>query len=97
MSKLTREDILKLAKLSRLELTDTEVDKFAVEISDILQYVQQLQGVNLSDLEPTYQVTGQKDVTRPDVVIDYGPTPKDLLLNAPNTEADHFKVNRMVV
>jgi aspartyl-tRNA(Asn)/glutamyl-tRNA(Gln) amidotransferase subunit C len=96
MSKLSREDILKLAKLSRLELTDDEVTQFESEISAILEYVEQLQTADLNGLEPTYQVTGLKDVTRPDEVVDYQADPKALLKNAPATEKNHFKVKRMV-
>lgn len=96
MSKLSREDILKLAKLSRLELTDEEVVQFQAEIGEILKYVEQLSEVDLKGLEPTYQVTGLKDVTRPDKVVDYQASPEDLLKNAPKTENNHFKVKRMV-
>jgi len=96
MSKLSREDILKLAKLSRLELTDDEVAQFQTEIGDILKYVELLQTVDLTDLEPTYQVTGLKDVTRTDEVVDYQASPDDLLKNAPRVENKQFKVRRMV-
>lgn len=96
MSKLSREDILKLAKLSRLDLTDQEVTQFEGEIGAILEYVELLQNVDLDNLEPTYQVTGLKDVTRADEVVDYQATPADLLKNAPATEANQFKVKRMV-
>jgi Asp-tRNA(Asn)/Glu-tRNA(Gln) amidotransferase C subunit len=41
-------------------------------------------------------VTGLKDVTRPDEVVDYQAQPGDLLTNAPATEKDQFKVKRMV-
>jgi aspartyl-tRNA(Asn)/glutamyl-tRNA(Gln) amidotransferase subunit C len=96
MSKLTRDDISKLARLSRLKLTDAETEQFTKEIGAILKYVEQLQSVDLDDVEPTYQVTGLKDVTRPDVVREYGPVQADLLKNAPATEDGHFKVKRMV-
>jgi aspartyl-tRNA(Asn)/glutamyl-tRNA(Gln) amidotransferase subunit C len=96
MAKLTRDDILKLAQLSRLSITDEEVTQFEKEITAILDYVEQLQKVDLEGIEPTYQVTGLKDVTRPDVVKDYGPTPNDLLQNAPATENGQIKVKRMV-
>ncbi len=96
MSKLSREDILKLARLSRLQLTDDEVKQFEAEIGSILQYVELLQDVDLKDVEPTYQVNGLKDVTRADEVIEYQADPKALLKNAPDTEGDHFKVPRMV-
>ena len=96
MSKLSREDILKLAKLSRLELSEEEVKQFETEISAILQYVEQLQKVDLKGLEPTYQVTGLKDVTRPDEIVEYQASPEALLKNAPAIEAKQFKVKRMV-
>lgn len=96
MSKLSREDILKLASLSRLQLTDQEIDQFGDEISAILGYVEQLQKVDLDGVEPTTQVSGLTDVTREDEVVDYGPGQTELLKNAPDTEDDHFKVPRMV-
>lgn len=96
MAKLTNEDVLKLAKLSRLHLTDEEVEKFKNEITAILGYVEQLQNVDLDGLEPTYQVTGLSNVTRKDEVVDYGTTPEELLKNAPKVEKGSIKVKRML-
>jgi aspartyl-tRNA(Asn)/glutamyl-tRNA(Gln) amidotransferase subunit C len=96
MTNLTRDDVLRLARLSRLQLTDEEVTQFASEITAILQYVEQLQQVDLEGVEPTYQVTGLKDVMRHDVEKSYGPDHQQLLENAPATEDSHFKVKRMV-
>lgn len=96
MAKLSTEDVLKLARLARLKLTDDEVDKFADEISAILKYVEQLQSVDLSNLEPTLQVTGLTNATRKDEVMNYGPTASDLLKNAPETEDGHIRVKRML-
>ncbi len=96
MADLTQKDILKLARLARLHLSDEEVEQFRTEISAILGYVEQLQKVDTKGLEPTYQVTGLKNVTRPDEIKDYGPSPEDLLKNAPATEKGHFKVKRIL-
>lgn len=96
MAKLSHDDVLKLARLARLQLTDDEVTKFTEEISTILGYVEQLQNVDLDKLEPTLQVTGLTNVMRPDEAIDYGPSPADLLKNAPATEDGHIKVRRML-
>ncbi len=96
MAKLTREDVLNLAQLSRLHLTDDEVARFHKEIEAILGYVEQLQSVDLGDLEPTSQVTGLTNVTRPDKIKDYGSTTPDLLKNAPATEAGQIKVKRVL-
>lgn len=96
MAKLTREDVLKLAKLSRLHLTDEEVDQFADEIGAILGYVEQLNDIDLSDTLPTNQVTGLTNVMRKDEAIDYQAKPQALLENAPATEASQIKVRRML-
>lgn len=96
MAKLTNEDVLKLAKLSRLHLTDEEVEKFKSEITAILGYVEQLQNIDLEGVEPTYQVTGLSNTTRKDEVVDYGVTPEQLLKNAPKIERGSIKVKRML-
>jgi len=96
MSGLTREDVLKLARLSRLRLSDEEIEKYQVELSELIEYVEQLKNVDTDDVEPTNQVTGLKNVWREDEVKDYGFTPDDLLKNAPATEGKLLKVKRML-
>lgn len=96
MAKLTTEDVLKLARLARLHLSEEEITQFQQEVSAILEYVTQLQDVDVDGVEPTYQVTGLHTVTRPDEVVDYGPTQKELLKNAPQTEKGYIKVRRML-
>lgn len=96
MADLTREDVLKLARLARLQLTDDEAETFRKELSEVLEYVKQLNDVDVSGLEPTSQVTGLKNVMRADEVIDYGVSAKDLLKLAPKTQDGHIKVKRMI-
>jgi aspartyl-tRNA(Asn)/glutamyl-tRNA(Gln) amidotransferase subunit C len=96
MAQLSREDILKLAQLSRLDLTSDEVDEFSEELTALLQYVEQLSKVDITGYDPTSQVTGLKNVTRLDVVKDYGYAPADLLKNVPHVEDNHIKVKRMI-
>ena len=96
MTKLTAADVRKLAKLSRLKLTDQEVESYQTELSEILNYVEILQKVDVTGLEPTSQVTGLQNVMRPDVEMDYGATPDELLKNAPATEEHQFRVKRII-
>ena len=96
MSKLTREDVLKLAQLARLELSEAEIEEYRSELSDILQYVEHLQSVDIDGLEPTQQVTGLTNVTRQDVIADYGYGPKDLQKNLPDVDDNEIKVKRMI-
>lgn len=94
MSKLSREDVLKLARLARLDLTDEEVEKYRAELSEILQYVEQLQSVDVEGVRPTNQVTGLTNVTRKDETKDYGYEPADLLKNVPAVKDGQIKVKR---
>ncbi|MBC7707906.1 Asp-tRNA(Asn)/Glu-tRNA(Gln) amidotransferase subunit GatC [Polaromonas sp.] len=96
MGKLSRDDVLKLAHLARLELTEVEIAEFVEELSEILQYVDMLQGVDVTGLKPTNQVTGLENVTRPDTIVDYGYKPADLYKNVPAMQSDHIKVKKMI-
>ena len=96
MAQLTRDDILKLARLARLDLSEVEITEYGAELTEILQYVEQLQQVDVSGLTPTNQVTGLTNVTRPDAIKDYGYEVSDLLVNVPTVDADHIKVKRMI-
>ncbi len=96
MAKLTPQDILKLARLAKLQLTEEELAQFANELTAITEYIEQLSSVDTNGLKPTSQVTGLTSVMRKDEVINYGPTPDDLLKNAPATENHHIKVKRVL-
>ena len=96
MSKLTRDAVVKLAQLSRLKLTDEEIAKLQLELSEILSYVEMLDKVDTKGLEPTYQVTGLKNVMRADKTLEYQAKPEDLLKNAPAIEKNQFKVKRVL-
>ncbi len=96
MAKITKEDVLRLARLSRLHLTDEEVSKYKVEIEAMLGYVEQLKSVDLGDLEPTSQVTGLKNVMRQDTEKSYGASPEQLLKNSTSIVEGQIKVRRML-
>jgi aspartyl-tRNA(Asn)/glutamyl-tRNA(Gln) amidotransferase subunit C len=96
MAKLSREDVLKLARLSRLRLTEEEIVQYQTELSAILEYVEQLSSADTSDLEPTSQVTGLTNVTRDDEIIEYQASPQELLKNAPAVSNNQFKVKRVL-
>lgn len=96
MAKLTRDDIRKLARLARIDIAESEIDAYAQELDEIIQYVQMLKNVDVDGLQPTNQVTGLVNVMRADEVQDFGYAPADLLKNAPAVESDHLKVQRMI-
>ena len=96
MAKLSPEDVLKLARLARIDLTEDELDEFTGEFDAILGYIEKLQSVDVSGLEPTIQISGQTNVMRTDEIVDYGYTPADLLKGVPSVQDDQIKVKRMV-
>lgn len=96
MTKISADDVRKLARLSRLRLEDGEVQVYQKELEAILGYVEQLQDVKLDGLEPTNQVTGLENVTRTDDVIDYHITPEKLLAVAPRVKDNQYQVERMI-
>ena len=66
--KLSKQEVEKIAKLSRLELTDEEKERFTQQLSAVLDYFEKLKGVNTDNVEITAQVTGLENVYRDDEV-----------------------------
>lgn len=89
MTTLTREQVLHIAKLARLELKSEEVDNMTKELSSILNYIDVLSEVDTTSVEPTAQVTGIKNAFREDVVITGEATPDQLLDCSPLPKTEH--------
>lgn len=96
MGKLTRDAVLKLAHLSRLKLSDAEVERLRGDLSEILDYVRILDNADTKGLEPTYQLSGLKNIMRQDEVIKYDATPEDLLKIAPAKNGRYYKSKRVL-
>lgn len=96
MSKISADDVKKLAALSGLLITDDEIGPLSKELEAILGYVEQLDSIDTVDVEPTYQVTGLKNVMRSDELINYGVDQAGLLANAPATEQSSIKVRKVL-
>ena len=96
MSKLTKEEIIKLARLSKIKLSESEVETFRVELESILGHVEQLQSIDTEGIEPTYQVSGLKNITRKDEISDYGTSKEDLLSNAAEVKDGMIKVPKVL-
>lgn len=77
---LTKEEVLHIAKLARLELSEEEVEKFRTQLSEILEYVGQLQRVDTEGIEPISQITGLENVMREDLVHGCDPETRDVML-----------------
>jgi aspartyl-tRNA(Asn)/glutamyl-tRNA(Gln) amidotransferase subunit C len=63
---IDREQVLHVARLARLRLTEEEVERMTGELGDILQHVEVIQALDLDDVEPTTHVAPLENVMRPD-------------------------------
>jgi aspartyl-tRNA(Asn)/glutamyl-tRNA(Gln) amidotransferase subunit C len=96
MTQVSRDDVLHLAQLSSLQLSEDEVDSLAADMTNILGYVEQLNELDTTDVEPSYQVTSLENVWREDQVIDGGISRADLLALAPDSKDNQIKVPKVL-
>ena len=96
MTQITREDVQHLAQLSSLALSDDEITNLQTDIGNILTYVQQLQELDTTGVEPTYQVTDLENIWRNDEIDDYGIDRAELLALAPEAQDGQIKVPKVL-
>ena len=96
--KISREDVLKVAALANLELSDAEVDSYRSHLDDILTYIDKLNEVDTSNVEPLAQVVAAAEddsALREDVVV-RADVISEVLQGAPDPEAPYFRVPRVI-
>lgn len=92
---LTNEDVLKIAKLSKLEFEDEEIEKFKKDLNKILDHMEELNKVDTSQIEPLFNVLDLKDRLRKDEIFDQNLKSK-ILENSPNKDSDFIIVPKVV-
>jgi len=95
MMKLSREEVLHIARLARLGLTEEEVNRLREQLSNILENFEILQKVDTSDVPPTAQSIALQNVMRNDEVAP-SLSPGEILANAPRKEGDCFRVRAVL-
>ena len=93
--KLSREEVLHIALLARLGLTEAEVDKLREQLSNILENFEALQQVDTSGITPTAQSIALQNVVSNDEVADSLP-PSQVLANAPQKDGGFFRVRAVL-
>jgi len=93
--KLSREEVLRIALLARLGLTETEVDKLSEKLSNILENFEALQQVDTSGIPPTAQSIALQNVMTGDEVSASLPQ-SEVLANAPRQEENFFRVKAVL-
>jgi aspartyl-tRNA(Asn)/glutamyl-tRNA(Gln) amidotransferase subunit C len=90
---LTRQDVLKLADIAKLELSDTEADALLGDLDKMLGFVDKVRALDLDGIEPLVYMTDRENVLREDL-----PTEPlshaEALRGAPGADSDYFRVPR---
>jgi aspartyl-tRNA(Asn)/glutamyl-tRNA(Gln) amidotransferase subunit C len=88
---ITRKDVLHVAALAQLELSEEEIARLTAQLGDILQAVGKVSELDLSDVPPTSHPLSIVNVFRPDEPQSSLPL-EDVFANAPERDGDHFRV-----
>ncbi len=95
MTKISSEDVSKVAKLARLDIPDDRLKLYANQLEKILDYVSQLEKINTDNIPPTTRAVEVVNVLREDV-IEQSNIREDLLELGPNREGDFYKVPKII-
>lgn len=89
--KLRRDEVLHIAELVKIALTEEETERFAEQLSEILAYAEKLNQLDTDTIPPTAQAIYRRNVTRPDVA-QPSLSPEEALANAPQRQDGFFRV-----
>jgi aspartyl-tRNA(Asn)/glutamyl-tRNA(Gln) amidotransferase subunit C len=93
--KLSREEVLHIARLARVGLTDEDVDRLREQLSNILEHFEALKQVDTTDVPPTAQSIPLQNVTKDDKVKS-SLSQEQTLANAPRKDGEYFRVKAVL-
>jgi aspartyl-tRNA(Asn)/glutamyl-tRNA(Gln) amidotransferase subunit C len=97
--KISREDVLRVAELAYLDLSEAELEKYRAQIDEILEYIEKLNELDTADVEPMAQVLTDDqtaDATlREDLIVPCA-VAEDVLKHAPDPEPPYFRVPKVI-
>lgn len=85
-----------LAELSNFSVSEKECESLKKDLGEILKYVSQLDAVDVSGIEPTYQVFEMKNVWRDDEILSQEALREDLLALSKETKDNQVKVPKVL-
>ena len=95
MTKITANDVRKVAQLARLELPEDQIGIYTSQLEKILGYVAQLESVQTDDVQPTTRAVEVTNVVREDLSLETT-IREELLDQAPQREGDFFRVPKLL-
>jgi len=92
---VSKEEILHIAKLADLKINEDEIDEYAKNLEDILEFMEVLDSVNTDEVEETIGTLSNVNVFRKDEVKEFEDK-EALLQNAPDRESNMFKIPKVI-
>lgn len=92
---ITKDDVLKVARLSRIELSRDELDLFSGQLETVLEFIEKLKKVDIQSVQPMSHALDIRNVLRPDVAGESLPNTL-VLKNAPESLKGHFRVPKVI-
>ncbi|MCK5122929.1 MAG: Asp-tRNA(Asn)/Glu-tRNA(Gln) amidotransferase subunit GatC [Candidatus Pacebacteria bacterium] len=89
-NKISLQKVEYIAELARIGLTKEEKERFSEELSDILEYIEQLKEIDTKNIEPVSQATGLVNVVREDVAKDFDKNDREIIIAGFPEERDGF-------
>ena len=97
--KISREDVMRVAELAYLDLSEAELETYRAQVDEILEYIEKLKELDTANVEPMAQVLADDqtaDATlREDMVVPCA-VAGDILKQAPDPEAPYFRVPKVI-
>jgi aspartyl-tRNA(Asn)/glutamyl-tRNA(Gln) amidotransferase subunit C len=97
--KITREDVVRVAELAYLDLSEDELEKYRRQIDEILDYIGKLNELDTSGVEPMAQVLADDqaaDATMREDLVVPSAVAEDVLRQAPDAEPPYFRVPKVI-
>lgn len=93
---ITRKDVLHLAELSNISLSEDQIEPLIRDLDNIVNYFSQLDELNTENVEPTYQCFDMQNVWREDVIEGFEANREDLLALTVESEDNQIKVPKVL-
>ena len=97
MTRITSDDVRKVAKLCRLEIPEDDIEKYSNQLEGILEYIAQLERIDTLNVPPTTRAVEVVNVFREDTIVSSNSDVRDKILDlAPQREGEFFRVPKIL-
>ena len=97
MTRISSDDVRKVAKLCRLEIPEDDIEKYSNQLEGILEYIAQLERIDTLNVPPTTRAVEVVNVFREDTIVSSSSDVRDQILDlAPQREGEFFRVPKIL-